>query len=201
MTGAAHSPIGSSGSCSVLVDLASTFRVVEPLRATSMRGISVPLHASRLLETKEYPGRLSFATDAWTSPNHRAFVAWTVHLHHEGHPLAPSLDIYEVPESHTGEVLAREKNTVLALDPNNSYEAVNRVRCFNHTLNLAVKSFLRPFLPPEKMKKAGATTAPTPSEDNVSDVLNDLDEDIDDDMPDLADAPDSGFDCLWQRGR
>ncbi|KAJ7309291.1 hypothetical protein DFH08DRAFT_719348, partial [Mycena albidolilacea] len=28
----------------------------------------------------EYDGHLSFATDAWTSPNHRAFVAWTVHL-------------------------------------------------------------------------------------------------------------------------
>ncbi|KAJ7210740.1 hypothetical protein GGX14DRAFT_363232, partial [Mycena pura] len=45
-----------------------------------------------------YPGRLSFATDAWTSPNHRAFVAWTVHLQHEGQPLVFLLDIYEVPE-------------------------------------------------------------------------------------------------------
>jgi hypothetical protein len=36
--------------------------------------------------------------DAWTSPNHRAFVAWTVHLHHEGNLLAFVLDIIEVPE-------------------------------------------------------------------------------------------------------
>ncbi|KAJ7200119.1 hypothetical protein GGX14DRAFT_372410 [Mycena pura] len=49
-----------------------------------------------LLET--YNGKLSFATDAWTSPNHRAFVAWTVHLQHEGQPLVFLLDIYEVPE-------------------------------------------------------------------------------------------------------
>jgi hypothetical protein len=46
----------------------------------------------------EYPGRLHFATDAWTSPNHRAFVAWTVHLQHEGHMLCFLLDIVEVPE-------------------------------------------------------------------------------------------------------
>ncbi|KAJ7234787.1 hypothetical protein C8J57DRAFT_1089470, partial [Mycena rebaudengoi] len=47
---------------------------------------------------QNYPGQLNFATDAWTSPNHRAFVAWTVHLHHEGTPLAFLLDIIEVPE-------------------------------------------------------------------------------------------------------
>ncbi|KAJ7192441.1 hypothetical protein GGX14DRAFT_380114 [Mycena pura] len=53
-------------------------------------------HMKDLLEN--YSGRLSFATDAWTSPNHRAFVAWTVHLQHSGHPLVFLLDIYEVPE-------------------------------------------------------------------------------------------------------
>ncbi|KAJ6538177.1 hypothetical protein DFH09DRAFT_930666 [Mycena vulgaris] len=47
---------------------------------------------------QNHPGQLSFATDAWTSPNHRAFVAWTVHLHHEGTPLCFLLDIIEVPE-------------------------------------------------------------------------------------------------------
>jgi hypothetical protein len=36
--------------------------------------------------------------DAWTSPNHCAFVAWTVHLQHEGHVLAFLLDIIKVPE-------------------------------------------------------------------------------------------------------
>ncbi|KAJ7349858.1 hypothetical protein DFH08DRAFT_696704, partial [Mycena albidolilacea] len=43
-------------------------------------------------------GRLSFATHAWTSPNHRTFVAWTVHLQHKGEPLVFLLDIFEVPE-------------------------------------------------------------------------------------------------------
>ncbi|KAJ7683870.1 hypothetical protein B0H17DRAFT_941394 [Mycena rosella] len=72
-----------------------------PSRRTVARDLNAAYKRSSarvktLLE--EYPGRLSFATDAWTSPNHRAFVAWTVHLHHEGHPLVFLLDIYEVPE-------------------------------------------------------------------------------------------------------
>lgn len=47
---------------------------------------------------REHPGRLHFATDAWTSPNHRAFIAWTVHLEYEGEMLAFLLDIVELPE-------------------------------------------------------------------------------------------------------
>jgi hypothetical protein len=53
-------------------------------------------HIGNLL--REHSGLVHFATDAWTSPNHRAFVAWTVHLHHEGHVLVFLLDITEVPE-------------------------------------------------------------------------------------------------------
>ncbi|KAJ6486569.1 hypothetical protein DFH09DRAFT_948816, partial [Mycena vulgaris] len=52
-------------------------------------------HISKILN--EYPGKLSFTNDAWTSPNHRAFVAWTVHLQHDGKPLSFLLDIFEVP--------------------------------------------------------------------------------------------------------
>ncbi|KAJ7793702.1 hypothetical protein B0H14DRAFT_2393192 [Mycena olivaceomarginata] len=47
---------------------------------------------------QEYPGRLSFGTDAWMSPNHRVFVPWIVHLQHEGELLSFPLDVYEVPE-------------------------------------------------------------------------------------------------------
>ncbi|KIL63556.1 hypothetical protein M378DRAFT_79508, partial [Amanita muscaria Koide BX008] len=62
---------------------------------------------------KEHLGHVHFATDAWTSLNHRAFVAWTVHLHHEGHLLAFVLDVVEVPESHTGEALAKAFHDML----------------------------------------------------------------------------------------
>ena len=65
--------------------------------------LSVRLHVSlcvlyMLISSQEYPGRVSFATDAWTSPNHRGFLAWTIHLEHEGRMLAFVLDIIEVPE-------------------------------------------------------------------------------------------------------
>src|SRR5271154_6164964 len=72
---------------------------------------------------QDYPGHVHLATDAWTSPNHRAFVAWTVHLEHDGHMLSFLLDIVELPEvcpllhdhthnptpwkSHTGLTMAR----------------------------------------------------------------------------------------------
>jgi hypothetical protein len=49
---------------------------------------------------------LSYATDAWTSPNQRAYVAITVHLEHNGEPISLLLDIVEVAQSHTGVNLA-----------------------------------------------------------------------------------------------
>ena len=55
---------------------------------------------------KKYDGRLNFATDAWTSPNQRAYVAITVHLEHNGEPILMLLDVVEVAKSHTGVNLA-----------------------------------------------------------------------------------------------
>lgn len=49
---------------------------------------------------------LSFGTDAWTSPNSKAYVAVTVHLEQNGVPLGLLLDIVEVAESHSGKNLA-----------------------------------------------------------------------------------------------
>ncbi|EGN98179.1 hypothetical protein SERLA73DRAFT_56205, partial [Serpula lacrymans var. lacrymans S7.3] len=45
---------------------------------------------------QEHPGHLHFATDAWTSPNHHAFIAWTVHLEYNGQMICFLLDIIEV---------------------------------------------------------------------------------------------------------
>ncbi|KAG2050356.1 hypothetical protein BDR06DRAFT_984019 [Suillus hirtellus] len=53
-------------------------------------------HIAKMLQ--EYNGRLNFVTDAWTSPNHKAFIAISVHLEHEGVSIAMVLDIVEVPE-------------------------------------------------------------------------------------------------------
>lgn len=45
---------------------------------------------------QEYEGTLSFTTDAWTSPNHKAYVAVGVHLEYGGKPLSMILDLIEV---------------------------------------------------------------------------------------------------------
>ena len=60
---------------------------------------------SKLLQ--EHPGLVHFVTDAWTSTNHHACVAWTVHFEHNGAMLAFLLDIVKLPESHTGVALAK----------------------------------------------------------------------------------------------
>jgi hypothetical protein len=51
-------------------------------------------------------GALSFATDAWTSPNHKAYTAITVHFENEGKPISMLLDIVELACSHSGINLA-----------------------------------------------------------------------------------------------
>jgi hypothetical protein len=64
-------------------------------------------------DPKEYDGALNFATDAWTSPNHRAYVAVTVHFEHEGVPISMLLDLIEVAKSHSGVNLAEAFATIL----------------------------------------------------------------------------------------
>jgi hypothetical protein len=56
---------------------------------------------------------LNFATDAWTSPNHKAYVAITVHFEHEGTPISMLLDLVEVAMSHSGVNLAEAFAKVL----------------------------------------------------------------------------------------
>ena len=56
---------------------------------------------------------MSFGTDAWTSPNHKAYITVTVHLEREGVPLCLLLDIIEVACSHSGANLANAFATIL----------------------------------------------------------------------------------------
>ncbi|KAF9226860.1 hypothetical protein BS17DRAFT_655325, partial [Gyrodon lividus] len=44
---------------------------------------------------QEYSGKVSFTMDAWTLPNHWAFIAFSVHLEHNGRPLSMPLDVIE----------------------------------------------------------------------------------------------------------
>lgn len=55
---------------------------------------------------QEYEGKLNFATDVWTSPNHKAYVAVSVHLEHDGQPLSFILDIVGVTMACTHHLLS-----------------------------------------------------------------------------------------------
>ena len=63
--------------------------------------------------TQEREGALSFTTDAWTSPNHKAYVAVTVHFENKGIPVSMLLDVVEVPRSHSGVNLAMAFTKIL----------------------------------------------------------------------------------------
>ncbi|KAH9080265.1 hypothetical protein EDB83DRAFT_2184431, partial [Lactarius deliciosus] len=52
----------------------------------------------RVFVNKGYGSVLNFATNAWTSPNHKAYMAMTVHFESEGVPISMLLDIVEVAE-------------------------------------------------------------------------------------------------------
>lgn len=71
-----------------------------------MSDVILERKALTYLTVKKYNGTLSFATDAWTSPNHRTYVAITVHLEHDGIPLCLLLDLVEVVASHNSINLA-----------------------------------------------------------------------------------------------
>ncbi|KIM53944.1 hypothetical protein SCLCIDRAFT_31494 [Scleroderma citrinum Foug A] len=85
---------------------------------------------------KNYDGKLNFTTDAWTSPNHWAFIAFCIHMEHEGKPLTMPLDIIEVAKSHTGVEMASVFATMLedfrltdkktAIDEDNELEELAR---------------------------------------------------------------------------
>jgi hypothetical protein len=63
-----------------------------------MISISEPNMLSYPLQ--EYNGTLNFATDVWTSPNHKAYVAVTVYFNQDSVPVAMLLDLIEVAISH-----------------------------------------------------------------------------------------------------
>ncbi|KAF9225171.1 hypothetical protein BS17DRAFT_700379, partial [Gyrodon lividus] len=121
---------------------------------------------------KEYDGKVNFTTDAWTAPNHRVFIAFTVHLEHKGEPLTMPLDIVEVVRSHTGLEMATVfakileefglTDKILAMECNNAANnnviveelsklapefagSASHTCCFLHIVNLISKSLIHQF--------------------------------------------------------
>jgi hypothetical protein len=63
--------------------------------------------------SKERLGTLSFTTDVWSSPNHKAYIAVTVHFKQDSVPVSMLLNIVEVPCSHSGLNLAKAFTNIL----------------------------------------------------------------------------------------
>ena len=89
-------PLPLTVSCDVQMVFSWTWKwIAKMLR---VRKASCQKRRKLTINNKEYDGALNFATDAWTSPNHRAFVAVTVHLEQKGVPLCLVLDVVEVAQ-------------------------------------------------------------------------------------------------------
>jgi len=65
---------------------------------------NVQKHIVKMLQ--EHDGKLNFAMDAWTSPNHKAFIAMMAHFEVNGEPVCMLLDLVEVAMSHSSMNLA-----------------------------------------------------------------------------------------------
>ena len=63
--------------------------------------ILAPVSPKKFAWYQDYDGDLNFATDAWTSPNHKAYIAVLVHLEWNGELLILILDIVEVTKVKT----------------------------------------------------------------------------------------------------
>ena len=71
-----------------------------------VKQVFVNVHKRIAKMLQEHDGDLNFATDAWTSPNHKAFVAVTVHFEIDRVLMSMLLDLKEVATSHLGMNLA-----------------------------------------------------------------------------------------------
>ena len=71
-----------------------------------MQKIFKKKNITHFLSTQEHSSTLSFATDAWTSANHKAYITMTIHFENAGIPVSMLLDIVEVTCSYSGFNLA-----------------------------------------------------------------------------------------------
>ena len=80
---------------------------VKKVFTLTCKQIAEALHISHLMLSRdqttkayqEYDDWINFATDAWTFPNHHAYVTFTAHLECGGQPLSFPLDVIKVPKA------------------------------------------------------------------------------------------------------
>ena len=71
------------------------FANVQKQMAKMMK-VSFKIQKKFITNFQEYKGYLNFATNTWTSPNHKAFIVVSVHFEQKGKPLCLVLDVIEV---------------------------------------------------------------------------------------------------------
>jgi hypothetical protein len=85
-----------------LVMCDSSLRRLDSVLLQCYRLVFFPLNRVQSFKTHQgYNGKINFTTDGWTSPNHRAFVAFSAHFEHKGEPLTIPLDVIEVAKVKT----------------------------------------------------------------------------------------------------
>ncbi|KIJ42622.1 hypothetical protein M422DRAFT_147370, partial [Sphaerobolus stellatus SS14] len=131
-------------------------------------------------------GKVHVVVDGWTAPQVISFLGITVQFVKNGQIRSFILDFIRLLEGHTGEYLAEKlaeclndyglSNKVIALTSDNasnnrtlcqnltkhipSFKGESAwVRCFAHTINLAVKAILSHFLPQSKKDRQGLCDA------------------------------------------
>ena len=78
---------------------------------------------------QEHEGALSFKTNAWTSPNHKAYFAITVTFEVNGVQYSMLLDLVEVAKSHLGLNLAAAFTKIL-----DDFGISDKVSCISNEL-------------------------------------------------------------------
>ena len=77
---------------------------------------------------QSYKGRISYTTDCWTSPNHRAFLALLGYIEVGAQIWVFPVDVIEVPRNHTGKNLADEVNGTAEVDVDDKVKIVQTKR-------------------------------------------------------------------------
>jgi hypothetical protein len=70
--------------------------LVRVARILQVKTINISAGKGFTKNLQGYGGKISFATDAWTSPNHTAYVTMTAHLEAKGEPISIVLNIIKV---------------------------------------------------------------------------------------------------------
>ncbi|PPQ85824.1 hypothetical protein CVT25_003349, partial [Psilocybe cyanescens] len=136
----------------------------------------------------ECDGRLNFATDAWTSPNHKAYVTFTIHFEHNGEAMAMLLYLVEVPRLHTGANLADAfvdvlqafgiKEKILSITADNASNNDTMIDCLSVILdNFPAKSVIKQFDVPKAKSEQSTRDIPSNeegSEDKPADTWVDF---------------------------